>query len=268
MTRTRSFSPPASSAPSDALDRLAGRIARCRLCPRLVAHRECVAREKVARFREWTYWGRPVPGFGDPAARVLVVGLAPAAHGGNRTGRIFTGDESGTWLYAALHRAGFANQPTSRDRDDGLSLHDAYVTAVARCAPPANRPTPVEIATCRRWLLAELAALPRLVVVVVLGKVAHDGYLAGERARGHAVPRPAPRFAHGAEHRLPSGLVLLCSYHPSQQNTFTGKLTRPMLDAVFGRARALLAGHAASMPMYASQSTTVSPTLTRTGRRR
>jgi len=196
----------------------------------------------VARFREWTYWGRPVPGFGDPRAGLLVVGLAPAARGGNRTGRVFTGDQSGDWLFAALHRAGFANQPTSRSRDDGLRLENAFVAAVARCAPPANRPTPDEISTCRRYLLGELALLDRLRVVVVLGKVAHDGFLAAERARGHAVPRPAPRFAHGAEHRLPSGLVLLCSYHPSQQNTFTGKLTRPMLDAVFARARALLGG--------------------------
>jgi uracil-DNA glycosylase family 4 len=205
-----------------------------------VAHREQVAREKVARFREWRYWGRPVPGFGDPRARVLVVGLAPAAHGGNRTGRIFTGDQSGDWLFAALHRAGFANQPTSRRRDDGLRLRDAFVVAVARCAPPANRPTPDEIATCRRYLLGELALLARVRVVVVLGKVAHDGFLAAERARGQAVPRPAPVFGHAAEHRLPSGLVLLCSYHPSQQNTFTGKLTRPMLDAVFARARTLV----------------------------
>jgi uracil-DNA glycosylase family 4 len=204
-------------------------------------YREAVAREKVARFRDWTYWGRPVAGFGDPAARLLIVGLAPAAHGGNRTGRVFTGDQSGDWLFAALHRAGFANQPTSRSRDDGLRLADAFVAAVARCAPPANRPTRDEIATCRRYLLGELALLDRLRVVVVLGKVAHDGFLAAERARGQTVPRPAPRFAHGAEHRLPSGLVLLCSYHPSQQNTFTGKLTRPMVDAVFARARTLLA---------------------------
>jgi uracil-DNA glycosylase len=222
-----------------ALTRLEERITRCRLCPRLVAYRAAIGREKVARFRDWTYWARPVPGFGDPKARVLVVGLAPAAHGGNRTGRIFTGDESGNWLYAALHRAGFANQPTSMRRDDVLRLHGAFVTAVARCAPPANRPTPAEIATCRRWLLGELPLLPRLNVVVVLGKVAHDGFLAAERARGTVVPRPAPGFAHGAEHRLASGLTLLCSYHPSQQNTFTGKLTRPMLDAVFARARVL-----------------------------
>ncbi|HXJ34748.1 MAG TPA: uracil-DNA glycosylase [Candidatus Eisenbacteria bacterium] len=240
MTPTRSSSPPASSAASDALGRLARRIARCRACPRLVAHRERVAAERVARFRDQTYWGRPVPGFGDPQARLLVVGLAPAAHGGNRTGRVFTGDESGNWLYRALHAAGFANQPTSTHRDDGLRLAGAYVTAIARCAPPGNRPTPAEIARCRPFLLAELRSLPRLAVVVVLGKIAHDGFLAAERARGHDVQRPAPRFAHGAEHRLPSGLVLLCSYHPSQQNTFTGRLTRPMLDAVFSRAAAVL----------------------------
>lgn len=218
------------------------RIARCRLCPRLVAHRERVAREKVARFRDWTYWGRPVPGFGDAAARLLVVGLAPAAHGGNRTGRVFTGDESGNWLYAALYRAGFANQPTSTDRDDGLVLHDAWVTAAARCAPPDNKPTTVELETCRRWLLAELALLPRIRVVVALGRIGHDRFLAAEAARGHRVPRPRPAFAHGAEHRLPSGLTLICSYHPSQQNTFTRRLTRPMLDAVFMRAAAVCGG--------------------------
>ena len=205
-----------------------------------MAHREDVARTKVARFREWAYWGRPVPGFGDPRARLLVVGLAPAAHGGNRTGRVFTGDESGNWLYAALHRAGFASQPTSVARDDGLRLNDAFVTAVARCAPPDNRPTPEEIATCRRHLLDELAALDRVRVVVALGQIAHAGFLAAARLRGVPVPRPAPRFAHGAEHPLAPGLTLLCSYHPSQQTTFTGRLTRAMLDAVFSRARALL----------------------------
>jgi uracil-DNA glycosylase family 4 len=201
-----------------------------------------VARERVARFRGEPYWGRPVPGFGDPAARLLVVGLAPAAHGGNRTGRIFTGDESGTWLYRALHAAGFASQPTSVSRDDGLRLRDAWVTAVARCAPPANRPSRAEIDACRDWLLAELALLRRLRVVVVLGRIAHDGFLAAERARGRAVARPAPRFAHGAVHALASGMTLVCSYHPSQQNTFTGKLTRAMLDAVFTAARARLDG--------------------------
>jgi uracil-DNA glycosylase len=239
VTRTSSSSPPASSSPSDALARVSRRIVRCRLCPRLVAHRENVARTKVARFRTWTYWGRPVPGFGDPRARVLVVGLAPAAHGGNRTGRVFTGDESGNWLYAALHRAGFASQPTSVARDDGLRLKDAFVTAVARCAPPDNRPTPGEIATCRQHLLAELAALDRVRVVVALGRVAHAGFLAAAREHGIEIPRPTPPFAHGAEHRLGRGLALLCSYHPSQQNTFTGRLTRDMLDAIFRRAREL-----------------------------
>jgi len=240
MKRTRSSSPPESSAASEGLGRFEERLTRCRLCPRLVEHRERVAREKVARFREWTYWGRPVPGFGDPRARLLVVGLAPAAHGGNRTGRIFTGDESGNWLYAALCRAGFANQASSMHRDDGLRLRDAFVSAVARCAPPANRPTPLEIATCRRYLVGELGLLTRLRVVVALGRVAHDGFLAAERGRGELVPRPAPSFAHGVEHRLPSGIVLLSSYHPSQQNTFTGRLTQTMLDRVFSRAHALL----------------------------
>jgi len=182
-----------------------------------------------------------VPGFGDPHARLLVIGLAPAAHGGNRTGRIFTGDESGNWLYRALHAAGFANQPTSRARDDGLVLHEAWVTAVVRCAPPANRPSREELTTCRRYLVLERGILSHVRVAVALGKVAHDGFLAAERARGATVPRPAPRFAHGAEHVLPSGLVLLSSYHPSQQNTFTGRLTQPMLAGVFARARALLA---------------------------
>jgi len=231
---------------SEDLARLEARLIRCRLCPRLVAHRERVAKERVARFRDWPYWGRPVPGFGDPAARVLIVGLAPAAHGGNRTGRIFTGDESGNWLFAGLHAAGFANQPTSVRRDDGLVLRDAWVTAAARCAPPANRPTREELDTCRRWLLAELALLPGLRVAVVLGRVAHDAFLAAEAARGHPAPRPRPAFAHGAEHRLPSGITLLCSYHPSQQNTFTGRLTRPMLDRVLARAATLAAGASSS----------------------
>jgi uracil-DNA glycosylase family 4 len=230
---------------SEDLARLEARLIRCRRCPRLVTHRERVAKERVARFRSWEYWGRPVPGFGDPAARVLIVGLAPAAHGGNRTGRIFTGDESGNWLFAGLHAVGFANQPTSGRRDDGLVLRDAWVTAAARCAPPDNRPTREELDTCRSWLLAELALLTGLRVVVVLGRVAHDAFLAAEAARGRAVPRPRPAFAHGAEHRLPSGLALLCSYHPSQQNTFTGRLTRPMLDRVLGRA-ARLAGASSS----------------------
>jgi uracil-DNA glycosylase family 4 len=224
---------------SETLAALAERVSRCRRCPRLVAHRQAVARAKVARFRDWTYWGRPVPGFGDPRARILIVGLAPAAHGANRTGRMFTGDESGNWLYAALARAGLANQATSAQRDDGLRLRGAYITAAARCAPPANRPAPEEIATCRPWLLAELELLQAVRVVVVLGHVAHDAFLAARRAQGLPVERPKPAFAHGAEHPLGDGHMLLCSYHPSQQNTFTGRLTRAMLDAVLARAVSL-----------------------------
>ncbi|HWP64439.1 MAG TPA: uracil-DNA glycosylase [Candidatus Limnocylindria bacterium] len=219
------------------LDALECRVVACRRCPRLVAHREAVARDKVARFRDCEYWGRPVPGFGDPRARVLVVGLAPAAHGGNRTGRMFTGDESGRWLYRALYHAGFANQAASEHRGDGLRLRDAYVTAVARCAPPGNRPTPGEIAACRPYLVEELRLLRRVRVVVALGQIAHTGFLAAYQAAGRARPRPLPRFAHGAVHRLPDGIVLVCSYHPSQQNTFTRRLTRPMLDRVFRAAR-------------------------------
>ena len=221
------------------LGALAARVARCRRCPRLVEHREHVAREKVARFRDWTYWGRAVPGFGDPRARVLIVGLAPAAHGANRTGRMFTGDESGNWLYAALYRTGFASQPTSSTADDGLRLRGAYVSAVARCAPPANKPTPAEIENCRPHLLGELALLESLRVVVVLGQIAHQGFLAALRARGDVLPTPRPRFQHGATHLLPGGLHLVCSYHPSQQNTFTKRLTRPMLEGVFRDARRL-----------------------------
>lgn len=195
----------------------------------------------MARFRHERYWGRPVPGFGDPAARILVVGLAPAAHGGNRTGRIFTGDESGRWLFAALYRAGLANQATSVARDDGLALRDVWVTAVVRCAPPANRPSGAELTACRRWLVAERRLLGRVRVVVALGRIAHEGFLAAERAHGGTRRGPRLAFAHGAEHRLPSGVVLIDSYHPSQQNTFTGRLTRAMLDAVFARATALAA---------------------------
>jgi uracil-DNA glycosylase family 4 len=215
-------------------------VTRCRRCPRLVAHREAVAAEKRRQFRDWEYWGRPVPGFGDARARLFVVGLAPAAHGGNRTGRIFTGDRSGDWLYAAMHAAGFANQPTSVSRADGLALSDAYVAAIARCAPPDNKPLPDEIANCRPYLLTELRLLERLRVIVALGGIALLGFLAAWQAAGRAVPRPRPRFAHAAEYPLDGGVTLLCSYHPSQQNTFTGRLTRPMLEGVFDRARRLL----------------------------
>ncbi|HET9443294.1 MAG TPA: uracil-DNA glycosylase [Acidimicrobiales bacterium] len=217
----------------DPLASLTGEVVDCRACPRLVAWREAVAREKRASFRGEDYWGRPVPGFGDPAATVLVVGLAPAAHGGNRTGRVFTGDRSGDWLYAALHRAGFANQPTSVHRDDGLELRGAYVAAAVRCAPPDNRPTPAERDRCRPFLEREIALLGGVRVYVALGRFAYDLL-----ARMLAV-RPRPRFAHGAEAPVGDGRWIVCSYHPSQQNTFTKRLTEPMFDAVFARAREL-----------------------------
>jgi uracil-DNA glycosylase family 4 len=209
----------------------------CRACPRLVAWRERVAVEKVARFADQTYWGRPLPGFGDPDATVMVLGLAPAAHGGNRTGRIFTGDRSGDFLFASLHRTGFANQPTSVAPDDGLALTGAYVCAVNRCAPPANRPTPEERDRCLPFLVRELEALPGLRTIVALGAFAWDGALRALAERGDVV-RPKPRFGHGAEARV-GERWLVGAFHPSQQNTFTGKLTPEMLDEVFVRARAL-----------------------------
>ncbi len=215
-------------------------ITACRRCPRLVQYREEVARTKRRQFQSWEYWGRPVPGFGDPRARLHVVGLAPAAHGGNRTGRVFTGDRSGDWLYEALHRFGFASQPTSTDRGDGLTLADCYVGATVRCAPPGNKPLPSEFEACRPFLREERALLPRATVVIALGKIAFDQYLKVCRDGGLAVPSPIPRFRHDARYRLPSGLTLLGSYHPSQQNTFTGKLTRPMFHAVFRTARKIL----------------------------
>ncbi len=224
-------------------------VVGCRMCERLVEHRERVARQKRAAYREHEYWGRAVPGFGDRRARLLIVGLAPAAHGANRTGRMFTGDRSGDWLYRALHRAGFANQSDSVDRDDGLELRDAYVTAGARCAPPGNKPLPDERERCRPFLERELdllaAGAPGIRCVVPLGKFAYDQVLRVYRDRGVEVPRPKPRFAHGAEVRLggagSSAPVIVASFHPSQQNTFTGRLTEPMLDAVFARARQLVA---------------------------
>jgi uracil-DNA glycosylase family 4 len=222
------------------LQQLNRRIITCRRCPRLAAHREHIARVKRRQYRDWEYWGRPVPGFGDPRARLLVVGLAPAAHGGNRTGRIFTGDRSGDWLYDALFTAGFANRPTSVHRSDGLVLRDAYVTAVARCAPPGNRLLPEEIASCRPFLVEELRRLQRVRVIVVLGQVALRGLLAAWAACGRRVPKPAPSFGHGRLHWLDERRVLLVSYHPSQQNTFTGKLTRRMLRGLFRRAAELV----------------------------
>ncbi len=224
--------------PLSALRRLEVAMTECRACPRLVAWREQVAAEKRAAYASEAYWGRPVPGFGDPAAHLLVLGLAPAAHGGNRTGRVFTGDRSGDWLFAALHRAGYANQPRSVSADDGLELTGAWVSAAVRCAPPANKPTPAERDRCvEMWLLPEVALLPGVRVVVALGQFAWD--VAWSRLGDGG---PKPRFGHAAEAALGRRGWLLGSYHPSQQNTFTGKLTVPMLDAVFARARQLGTG--------------------------
>ena len=217
----------------DSLPRLAVDVSSCRLCPRLVAWREQVAVEKRAAFRDEEYWGRGVPGFGDPRATVLVLGLAPAAHGANRTGRVFTGDRSGDWLYRAMHRAGMANQPTSVSIDDGLALTGAWVTAVVKCAPPGNKPLPEERTCCHAFLQRELELLSQLRVVVCLGAFAY------EAACAEFGVRPRPKFGHGVEVVASNGLTLVCSFHPSQQNTFTGRLTEPMIDAVFERAVAL-----------------------------
>ncbi len=206
----------------------------CQRCPRLVAWREQVALVRRAAYADELYWGRPIAGFGDPAARVLILGLAPAAHGANRTGRIFTGDRSGDWLFAALHRTGFANQPTSTAPGDGLAVRGCWITAAVRCAPPANRPTPAERDACMAWSLAELELLDEVVVIVCLGAFAWDAALTLLARRGAEIPRPRPRFGHGASH----GPLLGC-YHPSQQNTFTGRLTAEMTDAVLLRAREL-----------------------------
>jgi uracil-DNA glycosylase family 4 len=209
---------------------LAADVAACAACPRLVAWRETVAQERRAAYRDETYWGRGVPGFGDPCARILVLGLAPAAHGANRTGRVFTGDRSGDWLFRAMHRAGLANQPTSTAKDDGLALRDAWVTAAVKCAPPDNKPLPSERDACRPFLRRELTELADVRVVVCLGAFAYDAACAEWGVR------PKPRFGHLVEVDVAGGPTLLCSFHPSQQNTFTGRLTEPMLDAVFARA--------------------------------
>ena len=220
------------------MDELDARVSVCRACPRLVAWREEVALTRRAAFAAEPYWGRPAPGFGPADARIAVLGLAPAAHGANRTGRVFTGDRSGDWLYAAMYRAGLANQPTSVHAADGLALHDVRVVASVRCAPPANKPTPVERDTCRPWLVRELQLLrPTLRVIVVLGAFGWQSLWPALKDAGLAdVPTPRPTFTHGAEVQV-NGLTVLGCYHVSQQNTFTGKLTEPMLDAVFDRAR-------------------------------
>ncbi|HEY4830590.1 MAG TPA: uracil-DNA glycosylase [Solirubrobacteraceae bacterium] len=221
-----------------ALDELEQEVISCRRCPRLVAWREEVARVKRAAYAGEEYWGRPLPGFGDPAASVLLLGLAPAAHGGNRTGRIFTGDRSGDWLFASLYRTGFANQATSVSRDDGLTLHGAWVTAAVRCAPPANRPLPSERDNCLPYLERELPLLGSVRVIVTLGSFAWDAALRVVRALGEPIPRPRPKFGHGATAAVGRFTLLGC-FHPSQQNTFTGKLTEPMIDAVMSRAKEL-----------------------------
>ena len=225
---------------SSALDRLNRRIVACARCPRLVAHCAATAAAPPRRYRGQPYWARPLPGFGDPRAELLLVGLAPAANGGNRTGRMFTGDESGHWLYRALWETGFANQPTSEQRGDGLALSRAYVTATIRCAPPANKPTLAEIVSCQPYLIEELRLFDRVRVVVGLGRIGWQAYLRVRKVMGAAPPLARPEFGHGVETRFADGVTLIACYHPSQQNTFTGKLTRPMLRAVFAQARTRL----------------------------
>jgi uracil-DNA glycosylase family 4 len=225
----------------DTLAKVSREVESCRRCPRLVAWREAAALDPPRRYRGQRYWARPLPGFGDPDARLVVIGLAPAAHGGNRTGRVFTGDRSGDWLFAALHRAGYANRPSSERRGDGLRLSDAYVAAVVRCPPPANRPTPAERDNCLPYLVRELRLLRSARVLLALGSFAWDGALRAVGALGEPLPRPRPRFGHGAEASL-GRLTLVGCFHPSQQNTFTGKLTAAMTDSVLTRARALSVG--------------------------
>jgi uracil-DNA glycosylase family 4 len=216
------------------------KIAQCRNCPRLVGHRERVARERKRQFSDWDYWGKPVPGFGDRNARLLIVGLAPAAHGANRTGRMFTGDSSGDWLYGALHRSGFANQAESTARDDGLELTDCYITAAARCAPPGNKPTAAEFLNCLPYLEADIQLLSHVGVTLTLGQLAHQWWLKAAGWWNSLAPSERPQFGHGTLTTLPDGMRLLSSYHPSRQNTNTGKLTRVMWHAVFDTVRRLL----------------------------
>jgi uracil-DNA glycosylase family 4 len=227
------------ASPRLLLQAIAADIVACALCPRLREHCARVAREKRAAFRDEEYWGRPVPGFGDPGAWLILIGLAPGAHGANRTGRMFTGDRSGEWLYGELFRQGWAGAPVSRRHDDGLRLRGVYITAAARCAPPGNKPTPAELARCRPYLVRELSALRSARVRLVLGRVGFEAFLRARRDLGLPAVAPKPSFAHGAAHPLPEGGFLLCSYHPSQQNTSTGVLTRGMWRAVFDQARGL-----------------------------
>jgi uracil-DNA glycosylase len=229
-----------------ALEMVQEEVVRCRRCPRLVQWREKVAREKVARYKGQQYWGKPVPGFGDPNPHLWLIGLAPAAHGGNRTGRMFTGDRSGDWLYRTLYKFGFSNQPSSIRQNDGLRLNNCYITASARCAPPLNKLLPRELENCRPFLRREISILEantpgmERAVVIALGKVAFDSILKTFSELGRELPRPRPKFSHGVEIQLSTTLTLLASFHPSQQNTFTGKLTEPMFDRVFKRAQELL----------------------------
>ena len=221
------------------LTQLNQELVACESCPRLRKHCQEIAREKRRAYLDWDYWGRPVPGFGDPDGRVLILGLAPGAHGSNRTGRMFTGDGSGNFLYPVLHRAGFASQAESKHRDDGLRLSDAYITAVVRCAPPGNKPAPEEIANCSRFLDRELGGLKNVRVVVALGRIAFDGYLNHLKRRGLLSSKNGYAFAHGGRYRIPEGRILLASYHPSQQNTQTGKLTQRMFQKIFLQAARL-----------------------------
>lgn len=222
------------------MERVRQAIVSCTRCPRLTEYRQRVSQERPRRFFGWEYWSRPLPGFGDPEARVLVLGLAPAAHGGNRTGRMFTGDLSGEWLYGTLYQFGFASAPTSQHRNDSLALHDVYIAAALRCAPPENKPLRSELANCRPYLLRELGLLRRLRVVVALGKIAFDTYLAALQDLGGPLPQPRPRFAHGARYDVGQGVTLIASYHPSQRNTRTGLLTRAMFEGVFSDVRKVL----------------------------
>jgi uracil-DNA glycosylase len=225
---------------AEAIDGLNTRVVQCRRCPRLVRWREACAKTPPRRYQGVEYWAKPLAGFGDPYARLLIVGLAPAANGGNRTGRMFTGDRSGDWLYRALHAFGFASQQKSEHRNDGLELRDCYITAAVHCAPPFNKPTLIEFDRCRPFLVQEIKLMKQVRVVVVLGKIGFDSFLKAYEEAGMRIPKPRPKFGHGLSSVLPNGTHLICSYHPSQQNTFTGKLTQAMFDRVFEHAKSLL----------------------------